>query len=111
MKASKYLTRFYEAYNTLYFNGKLPKLKIGYGRVEPRTYGVTAFDVKTRRAICITISQTLHNQGWQCTELVTLLHEMVHVEMGPVSIKEGHGKEFQRLKRRLIVAGAFDELL
>lgn len=111
MRVSKELTRFYEVYNSIYFNGTLPKIKVYHRKLKPKTYGWTAFDVKSRRAVYIGVSETLHRQGWQCTELVTLLHEMVHVSMGPVSEKEGHGKEFQKRKRKLIVAGAFDDLL
>ncbi len=108
-KVSRYLTRFYEAYNTLYFNGKLPKLKVYYGRLKRDVYGETAFNAKNHRAAFITVNQKLHRQGWSCTEHVTLLHEMVHVSIGPT--KDSHGKEFQKQKRRLIVAGAFDDIL
>ena len=110
-KYSREYTRFYEAYNTLYFNGRLPKIKVRIGRLLDTngnpTYGWTGFSPKNKRAVCIVLNQEL--KKWRCTHLITLLHEMCHVSLG--MLEDDHGKIFLAETRRIIAEGALDDLL
>jgi SprT-like family len=112
-KYSPMLTKIYELYNTAYFNGRLPKIRVYFGTLPRKTYGHTCFDFDTRRATFITINQRIKTLDWQCTACFTLLHEMCHVSIGLMgkTQKENHGEEFQKEKHRVIALGAVDDLL
>ena len=103
------LTSFYEAYNTAYFYGRLPQIKVYYTALPITMYGRTDFSLKTKRAIHVLVNRRL--KDWLCTSLITLLHEMIHVSNGALREKDSHGKIFQRERQRLVKAGAFTRLL
>lgn len=114
-KFSKILTEIYETNNSLYFNGRLPRLKVYFAPLHGKTYGETIFDLEDRRAIAIHINSKIGKLGWDCTATITMLHEMCHVSIGVqgdgTSAEKNHDEVFQAEKRRIIVLGAFDDLL
>jgi hypothetical protein len=99
----------YVGFNRKYFHNALPKDLPCYFRKLPTksTFGHTLIDPQTDKPIRIVINKKL--QYWHFSDLIlmTLLHEMCHVENpGPV----GHGPWFQRRMLRLAKAGAFRRL-
>jgi SprT-like family len=104
---SPMLSRLYEAYNTAYFNGRLPRLKIYFGELPEKRYGHTAICSPSRRASFITVNKLF--KTWECMACVTLLHEMCHVSLGP--LEDDHGDIFQEEKKRIFLLGAFNDIL
>ena len=101
----------YDFYNETYFKGRLPPMRIYYGPLArektPFSYGVTAF-TRRNRALYIVLNKKLKGLGKEVSCLV-LLHEMLHVKLE--GSDSGHGRLFHKEKRRLLLAGAFDDLI
>ena len=104
------MTEHYDFYNKAHFKGRLPPMRIYYGPLKEKTpfkYGVTAF-TRRNRALYIVLNKKLKGLGKEVSCLV-LLHEMLHVKLE--GSDSGHGRLFHREKRRLLLAGAFDDLI
>lgn len=103
------MTHWYRLYDKKYFKGRLPVLEVYYGPLSARkerfAYGCTAF--LKGKPIYIALNNKLNRMGEEISRL-TLLHEMVHVSMG--SRGAPHGPLFHEEKRRLIKAGALDDI-
>lgn len=74
------LQRWFDEYNRLYFDGRLPQCKVVWSLTlvdeDPNVLG--DFDAAARPLV-IRISKTL--KGWDKLTRLTLLHEMVHVAL------------------------------
>lgn len=111
----KFLAREYAIYNELYFDGELPTDTIvRYGDpAAPLAMASTQF-IDGRYVIIMdprwgcTIWQASHCPRGSKPEAATMIHEMIHIKVG---IVHQHDWWFRRERRRLIEAGAFDELL
>ncbi len=105
------MTDHYDFYNKIYFRSRLPPMRIYYGPLAkektPFSYGVTAF-MRGNRALYIVLNNKLKRVGKDVSCLV-LLHEMLHVKLE--GSDDGHGRLFHKEKRRLLLAGAFDDLI
>ena len=106
-ESSKMGEEFYDIFNELYFGNKLPTVRVGFfTKKDDTSYGFT-LRVKGARFpsyICLNPYFT----EWGKTLRATLLHEMVHVKL---MNRGGHGPKFKKEMRRLILIGAFDDLL
>ena len=99
--------RLYDHYNEEYFGNKLPVVHVGFYKPgKSLTMGFTFRTQGARHASHITLNPIF--KKFTCVLCATLLHEMIHVKD---SCKGGHGPRFKRELRRLILAGAFNELL
>lgn len=96
----------YDWYNEEYFDHKLPVVHVGFYRLPANVYGLTAKKDGARYVSHILLNVQFKN--WDDTLKQILLHEMIHVKHNN---QYGHGKRFQKERRRLILAGAFDALL
>ena len=100
------LESHFDFYNEKFFRGSLPKTKVYWYRFpKHRRYGCTAF-TKEGEPWFICINAWLEKAG-TAFALSTLLHEQIHVKYS----RAAHGPVFQKEKRRLIRAGAFDDLI
>jgi predicted metal-dependent hydrolase len=111
MEYSRDLTHWYHKYNRLYFKDRLlPNIEVYYAPMPSAKgtfrYGVTGIS-KCNRAMYIALNNKLKMLG-QDISLITLLHEMVHSAF-PQDCN--HGKKFKKETRRLLLAGAYDDLL
>ena len=96
--------RTYDYYNKKYFNGQLPTVHVGfYKGMEDYAWTIRLHGNKFATFICI----NQHFEMWSKVVDQNILHEMIHVKV----FDNGHGKKFQKEKRRLLFAGAFDDLL
>lgn len=96
------LKRYYRVANRMYFRNALPKdLPIRFANLPPGILGRTR--VYGSAVEHVLISKRL--QTLMCPTLMTLLHEMLHVEK-PTRV--GHGWRFDKRMLRLAQAGAFD---
>lgn len=92
---------WYGRYNNLYFGGKLQKIRFGFN-----SRNTELGSVLHSNPPILFINNKLR---WSRTlSKTTLLHEMIHVKLGH---GPGHNKEFRKELRRLILKGAFDNLL
>lgn len=110
LEYSRELTYFYHEYNNEYFGGRLVNLEV-YFRKMPKSlryvrYGYTAIPDKGDAEYIVINKELIH---WYEIARIVLLHEMIHVRYP--HIEPDHGKLFQKEKRRLIIAGAFDNLI
>jgi len=123
---NRQLKRKFNEYNKKYFGGKLPADTVvdwhyalkdnAMGRCH--VHGVTACNQipkdygngKCNEKHLILINTDLYNNVF--VSLMTLLHEMVHLEgaVGNRKQAESHGKEFTARMRKLATQGAFDKL-
>ena len=104
------MTKWYREYNFLYFkNVALPNIDVFYGKIINErgsfTYGITCFNYKYE-ALYIVLNQKLKVLG-EDISCITLLHEIIHAAYPKI----GHGPKFKKETRRLILGGAYDELL
>ena len=114
LRYSRGLTFAYHTINRKYFEGRLPNLEVYYEPMRLQknrggmctTSGYTAI-AKGGRILFIAINDKLRKFE-DLAELV-LLHECIHVKY-PLD-PDDHGPRFQKERRRLIVAGAIDEIL
>ena len=98
------LRRYYRIFNRKYFKGKLPEVPIRFAKMHKKwTLGTTW--LRHGKALDIEINKNLQNT--QCVTVMTVVHEMVHVEH---PTWKGHGWQFDRRMLRLAKAGAFDGL-
>ena len=109
MVTNAQLPRMYRKYNRLYFSGKLPvNLEVAFETEGKnlRGWGVTDYICDSHG--CYHPTKILINRslkvcrGWAS---MTLLHEMVHVEL---PYGASHGPRFQARMRKLASQGAFD---
>lgn len=104
----KDLTSWYEIYNNTYFDGQLPRDTIlgctPYLSTQLDAQGVTAITADRKFIILIDSRFCIGNR----VEKRILLHEMVHVKLFPVS---GHPETFTTEIHRLLLTGAFDDVL
>ena len=95
------LRRYYRTANRLYFHNKLPKdIPLQFARIKDR--GVTLV-LNNKVALVIKINEDL--RSWQAITIMTVLHEMLHVERPELL---GHKWQFDRRMLRLAKLGAFD---
>ena len=96
------LRRYYRVANRKYFHNRLPKdLSVEFSNTIP-CLGVAY----VREPQSIEISEEL--RGIQIFAIMTLLHEMVHIENPKW---KGHGWRWEYRMRELVDAGAYDGLL
>jgi hypothetical protein len=96
------LWRYYDVANRRYFKNKLDKgLPIRFAKLSPKVLGRTQV---CNHGIpqCIEISERL--RGFEAHTIMTMLHEMVHVEHPQW---KGHGRHFDAAMLRLAKARAF----
>lgn len=99
------LQSMYCAYNKLYFHNKLPRDMVAeFGKCGGCNIGLTR--IYKNRPLFIIIDKRI--KSMRTVALMTLLHEMVHVELPTKA--DGHGKIFQKAMLRLAKAGAFNKL-
>ena len=96
----------YDLYNEVYFGRQLPVVKIGFYKMRQDAYGWTIKLAGAKYVSHILLNPTF--RLWPGTLEQILIHEMCHVKLNNVG---GHGPKFQKEKRRLILAGAFDDTL
>ena len=96
----------YDGYNAFYFGNALPVVYVGFYRMSDDTYGYTFRFRGAKYTTHICLNPKF--KGYQTLLAKILLHEMVHVKLNN---KYGHGPRFKRELKRLILAGAFDDLL
>jgi hypothetical protein len=111
--AIRSLRKIYKRINRVWFGGRLPKntiLKIVYMRE------MGEIEIWSGGPVTIKISHICYQCGWAAVVL-TLFHEMVHLEMAIKHARKigydralTHGKRFQRRMRQLAAKGAFDAL-
>lgn len=106
LEFSRELTYLYHEYNQKYFKGQLKNLEVYFERTKKRRYGYASI-TEHDGAQYIAINGRLKN--WAEVAMMALLHECIHVRF-PYE-KEDHGEAFKKEKRRLIVAGALDDLI
>lgn len=110
-KSHLQLKRYFNHYNRKHFNSELPTDTVLVW--EPTTNDRTAEteklpDGKFKIRLCPSIS------GLPKHAKVDLLHEMAHVKRGlngSTNAFQSHGKAYKAELRRLMLAGAYDELL
>lgn len=111
MRSHPTLKRLYREYNRRYFAGKLPNIWIIFGQA--REWRASKLGKTTCAAtfyedgipIGIAIRYYKH-KGVQYVK-TDLLHEMIHVSKP----RANHGPAFKKELRRLMDAGAFDNLV
>ena len=97
---------FYDDMNKKYFKHQLPLVFVGFYYDRDDSYGAT---LRLHGAkYCSHIMLNPKFKEWVKATKITLLHEMCHVKLHN---KGGHGPKFKKELRRLILAGAFDDLL
>lgn len=102
------LNSYYMIFNQQLFNGSLPQVPVFWAKriTQPNGHGATAVyvpgDAKLKRRY-IAIDDTL--SGMFPLERLCLLHEMVHVKVGPDC---GHGEEFVAEFRRVLDANKWE---
>jgi len=108
----------YWNFNRKYFRGELPDVEIFFSRNCPYLKGKSKNLFERSSAghtVCwgdgkITIILSSRLRGRSSS--ITLLHEMMHVRLFLISSKFAkHGPRFQREKRRLLLAGAYNDLV
>jgi hypothetical protein len=106
-----WLEHQYDAYNDVYFSGKLPtQVIVVVGDSAARDMGQLA---DTSLGPVILIDYRLNPDGGE--QLITMLHEMCHLtamtEFSSTGLLLAHGPKFHACMRRLMDEGAFDDLL
>jgi hypothetical protein len=121
--------RDYRAYNRLYFQNRLPKaelyfvdqrnpiLKIRASKSEVLAWERSAVaetaswipSDKTPNKHEIRFARMFRRLTGRAIFRIVLLHEMIHMRFR--GCRAQHGPRFQKEKRRLILEGAFDDLL
>jgi hypothetical protein len=101
MKSDRQLVRWYQKYNRLYFDSRLPDAFVWY-EVPAGAYADCDIVDGVWR---IRINPSL--AGWQQLAKFTLLHEQVHIKLHPY---RNHGKKFNSEMLKLAEAGAFNDL-
>jgi hypothetical protein len=99
------LEEAYAEYNTRFFGGLLPKIPIKWGKTLSRH--AAEFVTYKDSSMVIVINPRLKPFG--CYTQLTLLHEMVHVELRKEP-GDTHGPKFQRRMKKLARMDAFDGL-
>lgn len=115
-------TELYDLFNSRYFRGRLPKIPVRWvlpastPKRSKHLLGATHFAHEripgTRRHKKVPVYISLHpkikNMGviW----VMTLLHEMVHVEQHYLPESQAHGRKFEARMRDLANKGAFRTL-
>lgn len=103
MYSKRGLKRAYDYYNRRYFGNKLPRsIELVFTEHVRGAIGVTMLSYEPP---IIMIAQSIRHLT--TTVELTLLHEMVHVLLGP---RVNHGPKFQNEMLRLAKAGAMKEL-
>jgi hypothetical protein len=93
----------YKRYNYKFFGNLLPNppdVKISWADLGNQLMGYQLED-----EIVLSKKYHRHDSLWRAT----LLHEMCHIST--ITEKTEHGPRFRKELRRIIVAGAFDDLL
>lgn len=104
------LKQWYDEWNVVYFDGQLPtNVRIASSPIVEdmdEALGETFHSDEPGNIIILIDEKYLSSSK---IFRMILLHEMVHVELGPDSWD--HGKEFTAEIHRLILAGAYDNIL
>lgn len=110
MTSDKQLKHWLEKYDRAYFGGELASHVIIYWEPPPQADGNTCpiYEVDAGQFV-IKLDPAI--KGHSCYWKITLLHEMAHVKLWTKHPKHQHGKLFKGEIRRLLDAGAFDQLL
>ena len=104
-QSNRDLWRYYDVANAKYFKNKLPKdIPIRFAKLQPHVLGKT-YVCNHGIPRAIEISEKLKNTS--CHTILTMLHEMVHVEHPQW---KGHGRHFDAAMLRLAKQGAFSGL-
>jgi len=103
------IQRYFNKYNKQYFGGKLPKVKI---YLAPKKFKAIAsieeyHDDNEKSYYRILISKKAIDCGFRIAS-IALLHEMTHLSVG---LEHEHDKVYQRARRKLLLAGAYDTLI
>lgn len=109
LKEDKRLKKYYDNFNRIFFDGKLPRdTRVGWNsEILGYAYTVGIEDTETKhKFFLIYLDKKKHFDTKQV--LLTLLHEMAHIHLYP-DMK--HGKKFDREIIRLAVRGAFKGLI
>jgi len=111
MEYSREMTFFYHETNRKYFGDRLlPNIEVYYAKLKCTkgtfSYGLTAFN-KKGKVIHIILNKKLKTFGEDMSHLV-VLHEILHAALPHT---EMHGSKFKKETRRLIIEGAYDEIL
>lgn len=112
LRYSRMLTFKYNVYNRKYFGGMCPDIEVYYEPMKPAGRGK---DVKSGytainhegRVMFIAINVKLRE--FEDFAEAVLLHEMIHTRFP--KDKQDHGSVFRNERRRLIVAGAIDDIV
>ena len=101
------LRRYYRVANRKYFKGKLPDIPVRFAKFDPGLLGITNVVTFKGKTVATSIEITEDIRYIQTTTIMTLLHEMTHVEKPQY---KGHGWQWERQMMRLARAGAFGGL-
>lgn len=110
MRIDPVLNRNYRLFNRLYFKGKLPPARVGWGSKKELAVGKNqrmALGVTWQAkdgVFQIALNSKLAKLNWWGVLHATQLHEMVHVK---TNLSDNHGPAFEREMIRLAKAGAF----
>lgn len=111
-KPDKRLQKWYQKYNKLYFDNRLPaSVTVGWDEEEPdaaRVHGVifTQEDDGIDATVAFIRLDPAKHVG-SIDQRQSLLHEMCHLKLLPW---QQHGKRFNNEMRRLAMLGALDDL-
>jgi len=117
-KPDKRLSKLYQKYNEKYFDGTLPECHVGWSEKlkETDTVGLSLVmqdgDIKIHG---IALDEDIKHflipvclKGVQVFYKTVMLHEMVHIKLYPYM---HHGKRFYEEITRLVLRGAYVDLL
>ena len=105
--AERRIRRMYARFNRLYFANQLPRRVAIVIRRYRLAMAITEFCAPGEQPT-IGIHAELLARGWENVLAMTLLHEMVHIDiMIKHGARENHGRKFQKRMLDLARAGAF----
>lgn len=105
----KGLRERYDKYNKKYFGNQLPKETRVEWRQIRKSHGGD-FLAMPSGAVGIFINPHLRKSRTEKYALLTLLHEMCHLNLWCQKIRAHHGPKFQAEMKRLAKLGAFEKI-
>jgi hypothetical protein len=106
-KGNKQLWIFYSYFNKTFWDGKMPvPMVLVFDKIKEGDDAQMQF--MDSGSVRIRINRDYRNHPDMAA--IALLHEMIHVSMGP-DYHGDHGTRFQAEKHRLFMAGAYDQIL
>jgi hypothetical protein len=112
---SRTMTFYYQELNKKFYGGKLPNIEVYFGPLPCRAgafkYGVTGIEKikgKPTAVHYIVLNKKVLALGSDVSEMV-LIHESIHARYPDLT--DHDSPEFKKIVRRLVRAGALDDIL